>query len=491
MSATHHIAVDLGAESGRVILGTLDHDRLTLEEISRFPTKTVVQGGHLHWDLPALAHSIWDGLKTAAKSGKIISSISTDSWAVDYVFIDKCGEPLGLPYCYRDSRTDKSIERLFKKITWAEIYAETGIQLMPINTLFQFEAESDDPASLHGKASRFLLIADYFNYLFSGVEVVEESMASTTQVYNPLTKKWSTKLIQAVRLSPDLFPKIVPSGTILGKVSHPEWKDETTQVVASCSHDTGTAVAAVPADSSENWAYISSGTWSLLGVELAASVLTDDARDAGFTNEIGLGGTTRLLKNIVGLWMVQECRRAWEAGGQVFTYEELARLAETHGPAAAHLALEDSRFLSPGNMPEKISEFCRETGQPIPSSPGAYVRTVLESLALTYGKVLHQVEQIIGKRIEKIHIVGGGSRNRLLNQLTADATGLPVAAGPVEATAIGNILIQALALGEIRSREHLREVVDSSFPVTLFSPTEFFTQETRRRFEKLRPQQGS
>jgi len=487
MNATQYLAIDLGAESGRIILGTLDQERLHLEEISRFPTKTITRDNHLYWDLPALTNSVFEGLENASQTGRAIAGISADSWALDYVLLNENGESIGLPFCYRDSRTGKSMERLFNKISWQEVYAETGIQLMPINTLVQFDAETQDSFSPRRKATHFLLLADYFNYLFSGVEAVDESMASTTQIYNPIVKQWSEKLVSTLGLSADFFPRIVPSGTVLGNVKRELSFLSQAQVVTTCSHDTGAAVAAVPADSSENWAYISSGTWSLLGVELDQPILSDAAREASFTNEIGLGGTTRFLKNIVGLWVVQECSRSWEAEGQVFTYEQLTRLAGEHGPAVSHLELDDPRFLSPGKMLEKVTRFCQETGQPVPPSPGAIVRTILESLALSYAQVLRCMEEIIGKKIDKIHIVGGGSRNHLLNQLTADATGLPVAAGPVEATAIGNILIQALALGHIQSAQHLREVVEASFPVTLFSPRKSFTPEVLTRFQNLKP----
>jgi rhamnulokinase len=493
MSATYYLAVDLGAESGRVMLGTLDEDRLALEEIHRFPNHVVIRDGHSHWDLAGLEKEIFAGLEKAAERNLPIAGISADSWGVDYVLLDGKGSALGDPFCYRDARNLDSPARLFKKLPFAEIYAETGIQFMPINTLFQFEAQQhDDPAVLPA-ADHFLNVADYFNARFSGVEAAEQSLASTTQLYHPATHAWSDKLITALGRKKSFFPKIVPGGTVLGPVtgalqSHPALQHA--QVIATCSHDTGAAIAAVPARDG-GWAYLSSGTWSLLGAELTAPIFTDAAREAGFTNEVGLGGTIRFLKNIAGLWVLQECRRAWAVAGQSFTYEELTRLAVESGPAQAHISLQDARFLSPGGMPEKIAAFCRETTQPAPASIGQTVRTIFESLALSYAQTLRRLESLVGTKFEKLHIVGGGSRSYLLNQLAADATGLAVIAGPVEATAIGNILIQALALGHLESPVHLRLIVKDSFPAQMFFPDSSFSDETRTRFQKLHPSLSS
>jgi rhamnulokinase len=472
MSATTYIAIDLGAESGRVMLGTLGEGRVSLEEIHRFPNRVLTADGHLHWDLAHLEKEIFAGLEKAAGRNVPISGISADSWGVDYVLLDAKGKALGHPYCYRDARTADSPARLFKKLPFAEIYQETGIQFMAINTLFHLEAQQHEDTAVLSGADHFLNIADYINARFSGVEAAEQSMASTTQLYNPKTQAWSDKLISTLGLKKTLFPKIVPSGTVLGPVTgkikqHPSLAQA--RVVATCSHDTGAAVAAVPARG-EHWAYLSSGTWSLLGAELPAPIVTDAAREAGFTNEVGLGGTIRFLKNIAGLWVLQECRREWEAAGQSFTYDDLTRLAVENGPASAHISLKDARFLLPGNMPDKITSFCRETAQPAPATPGQFVRTILESLALTYAQTLRQLESLVGHKFEKLHIVGGGSRSHLLNHLAANATGLTVVTGPVEATAIGNILIQALALGYLESPGHLRRIVENSFPTQTFLP---------------------
>jgi rhamnulokinase len=487
MSTHHYLAVDLGAESGRVMLGTLAEGRVALEEIHRFPNKVITRGEHIHWDLAHLDKEIFAGLEKAAQRGLPITGISADSWGVDYVLLDAQGKALGLPYCYRDGRTADAVTSFFKKLPFAQVYAETGIQFMAINTIYHFEAQQQaDPAVFAG-ADRFLNMADYFNARFSGVEAAEQSLASTTQLYNPKSKTWSEKLSTALGVKNSLFPKIVPSGTPLGPVtgvlkSYPALAE--TQVIATCSHDTGDAVAAVPA-THENWCYLSSGTWSLLGAELPSPIITDEAREAGFTNEVGLGGTIRFLKNIAGLWVLQECRRAWEAAGQTYTYEELTKLAVENGPATAHISMKDARFLSPGNMPQKITAFCTETNQVAPTTTGQFARTILESLALTYAETLSQLEALVGRKFERLHVVGGGSRSQLLNQLAADATGLTVVTGPVEATAIGNILIQALALGHLESAAHLRRIVEKSFPTQEFQPGSSFTPDIRARFQKL------
>jgi rhamnulokinase len=473
MSAYHYLAVDLGAESGRVMLGTLDAGRLVLEEIHRFPNRVVKNGTRLNWDLSELERQIFVGLEKASLRRLPIAGISTDSWGVDYVLLDRDGCALAPPVCYRDPRTEGAPERFFQTLPFAEVYAETGIQLMPINTVYQFEAESQDPASPLPRAASFLTIADYFNARFSGVAAIEASLASTTQLYDPRVRNWSPKLIAALGLAPGFFPRVVPSGTVLGPlIGEPALAASLagTKVIATCSHDTGDAVAAVPAVAKSDWAYLSSGTWSLLGAELSAPIMNEAAREAGFTNEVGLGGSIRFLRNIAGLWVLQECRRAWEAAGKNFTYDDLMQLAEAAGPARAHLSLRDPRFVSTGGMPEKIAAYCRETNQPVPGTEGETARVILESLARTYAETLRDLEKLVGRKFRTLHIVGGGSRSRLLNQLAADATRLEVRSGPVEATAIGNILIQALALGHLASADELRCVVEASFPTETFSP---------------------
>lgn len=471
---SRYIACDLGAESGRVMLGTLDSGKLAIEEFHRFHNITVHLGQSIRWDILRTFDELKKGVSKVAGRGISVSSLSVDSWGVDYVWSGFGQEMLAPAYTYRDPRTDATFEKALSTVGREKIFSETGIQFMALNTLYQLMADMVTSPELARRAEGFLCIADYLNYLFSGVRKAEEGLASTTQIYNPATHRWSEALISAFGFPASAFPEIVPAGTVLGPLSD-SVAEETglrgTNVVASCSHDTGAAVAAVPADARDDWAYLSSGTWSLIGVELPGPLINEATRAANFTNEGGYGGTTRFLKNIVGLWLLQECRRDWESSGRKWDYAELNRLASGAAPLRALLDPDDPRFLKPGDMPAKIQAFARETGQPVPASPGEFTRAILESLALLYRGTLAKIEQLTGRRIRKLHIVGGGSQSRLLNQFAADATGRRVLAGPVEATAIGNILVQAIADGKLASLDQLRETVRNSFPIEEFRPS--------------------
>ena len=477
---SHYLAIDLGAESGRVMLGTLWEGRLTLEELHRFANGAVVINGSRRWDLLHLYAEIVEGLRKAGARDLPIRSLSTDSWGVDYV-LTKGSEPfLSAPYQYRDERTDGSYERL-GEVTREEIYAATGIQFMTINTLCQLHMDLLQRPELLGFADRFLLIGDTINHLLGGEAVAEASLASTTQLYDPSSYNWAWPLIERLGLPKAIFPKVVPSGAVIGALT-PELQSETrlgpVKVVATCSHDTGAAIAAVPASKEEGWAYLSSGTWSLLGVESKTPVLTEEARQLNFTNEVGYGGTIRLLKNIAGLWILQECMRFWRESGHDHTYTDLVNLS-LEAPALISLINPgDPRFLrsggttASGGMPARIAEYCKETGQPVPQNVGTLSRCILESLSLLYRKTLGELEQLTDKPINRLHIVGGGTRNDLLNQCAANATGRPVITGPIEATAAGNILIQALACGSIASLEVARQIVARSFPQNSYTPQE-------------------
>jgi rhamnulokinase len=465
----HYLACDLGAESGRLMLGTLRDGTVALQEVHRFPNTPIKANGSLHWNIPKLEEELRTGLRKAGARQLPISSISTDSWGVDYLLFDQKGEMMTPTFHYRDPRTKKGVENAFAKTDWKSIFAETGIQFMALNTIFQLAAEA--PERLH-QARLILSIGDGFNHLLGGKAVVEQSMASTFQLYNPRTRSWAESLIQALGLPRPMFPPIVASATRLGFLAADLAKEAgltAVEVIASCSHDTGAAVAAVPA-SGENWAYLSSGTWSLMGVEWPEPIITETCRELNFTNEIGYGGSVRLLKNIIGLWLVQECRRHWASQGQEYDYASLAQLAAQAPPFVSLINPADQRFLSPGDMPARIADFCRETGQPVPATPGAMVRCILESLALLYRRTLLQVEQLIGRRIERLHVVGGGSQNELLNQFTANSLQIPVLAGPAEATAAGNVLIQAIALGHLPSLQAAREVVRNSLGMRTIQP---------------------
>jgi len=483
--ATHYLACDLGADSGRLMLGTLDNGKISLEELHRFPNGPVKTSGALHWNFAGLLEELKAGLKRAAARQLPIASISTDSWGVDYVLYDDRGLVMPPVWCYRDSRTAYGVENVRAKVDWPTTYAETGIQFMGLNTIYQLGAE---PPERLARAKQLLLIGNAFNYFCSGVARNEISLASTTQLYNPQTKTWSKKLLDALKLREDLFAPICPSGTRLG----PMKKNLATEVglpqievIASCSHDTGAAVAAVPA-SGENWAYLSSGTWSLVGVEWPKPVINDQARSLQFTNEIGYGDSVRLLKNIVGLWVVQECRRHWAKEGKKYDFATLEKLAADAPPFVSLINPDDPRFLSPDDMPKKIAEFCEETGQPVPANHGAYMRCIYESLALFYRAVMRRLERLTGKKIERLHIVGGGSKDATLNQCTANALKIPVIVGPTECTALGNILVQAIALGHLPSLDAAREVVRNSFELKTVTPQDAAQWDAAAaRFEKL------
>lgn len=482
---TRYLACDLGAESGRLMLGTLEGDRIRLEELHRFPNGPVKCNGALHWNMDALFAEVRTGLAKAAALRLPIESFSADSWGVDYVLYDAEGRWMPPVWHYRDARTARGVERVRALLDWPTIYEETGIQFMALNTIYQLAAE---PPERLAHARQLLLIGDAFNHFCCGVARNEVSLASTTQLYNPRTRTWSKKLLEALGLREELFAPIVPSGTRLGRLRDALGRETglpALEVIASCSHDTAAAVAAVPARG-EDWAYLSSGTWSLMGVEWPQPIINPKGRDANFTNEIGFGGSVRLLKNIVGLWLVQECRREWAQQGQEFDYGTLTRLAAESPPFRALINPGDPRFVSAGNMPERIAAFCRETGQNPPETPGAFVRCCLESLALFYRVTLRQLEGLIGRTVRTLHIVGGGSRNRLLNQFTANALQIPVLAGPAECTALGNALVQAIALGHLPSLSQAREVVRQSVELETFLPQDADVwNDAIARFEPL------
>ena len=482
---THYLACDLGADSGRLILGTLDGGKISLEELHRFPTGATKVAGALHWEFDRLLNELKTGLKKAAARKLPIAGISTDSWGVDYVLYDERGLPLAPVWCYRDSRTAAGVEIVKSKVEWQKIYAITGIQFMALNTIYQIVTE---PPERLARAKHILLIGDAFNFFCSGVARNEVSLASTTQLYNPNFQRWSKRLFTTLGLREDLFAPICPSGTRLGPMKTSlatEVGLPPIEVIATCSHDTGAAVAAVPA-SGENWAFLSSGTWSLMGVESPTPVITELSRTLGFTNEIGYGNSVRLLKNIVGLWLIQESRRNWAKAGKKMEFAELEQLAIASAPFVSLIDPDDARFLSPDDMPKKIADFCTETGQPVPADIGACMRCIYESLALFYRRTLRKLERLTGKKIERLHIVGGGSKDATLNQFAANALKLPVIAGPTECAALGNILIQAIALGHVASHAAAREAVRNSFELKTFTPQDSEQWDAAaKRFEKL------
>jgi rhamnulokinase len=473
MSKQQFLAFDLGAESGRAMLGRLDNGRLELTEKHRFANPAGKMRGTLHWNLLAQWEELKSGLRKAGADGPI-DGIGVDTWGVDFGLIGPGGQVLANPVMYRDSRTDGVMEKTFQIVSREKMFQTTGLQFMQLNTLFQLMAMKFAGSKLLEIAETLLFMPDLFHYLFSGVRKSEQAIASTSQMYDPVKKNWATPMLKELDLPARLFAPIVPSATVLGDLL-PEIASECgvgrIPVIAPGSHDTASAVAAVPAEG-DGWCYISSGTWSLMGLELDEPVITDKALAYNYTNEIGVSGKVRFLKNIMGLWLVQECRRQWLAQGHEYSYAELTSMAAQAPGLGALVDPEYPPFLTPGDMLGKIEKFCRQTKQTPPANPGEFVRACLDSLALTYRRALAGMEDVTGRKIAVIHIVGGGCQNELLNQMTADACGLPVTAGPIEATAAGNILTQAMAVGTLKSLADIRAVVRRSFDVKRYEPRE-------------------
>ncbi len=479
-----YLAFDFGAESGRAVLAELHSGTLTTRELHRFRNEPVDENGSLRWDVERL----WSEVRKALSSlGAVkLSGIGVDAWGVDYALLGQRGQLLEKPYHYRDRRTDGVMEEVFRRVSKEEIYRITGIQFMPINTLYQLYAARRHAPSIVAEAKQLVTIPDLFNYWLTGKAVCEFTNATTTQLVDPVRRVWARDLMQRVGLRPELPAPIVEPGTVIGPLLPTVASNSSlagTPVIAPACHDTGSAVAAITAR--DGTAFLSSGTWSLIGTELDAPVLTSQALALNFTNEGGVNGTTRLLKNVMGLWMLQGCRNCWTSQGQSGDYSKLVELAKSE-PAFAHLVdPDDEEFLHPADMPAAIDRFCLKTHQPTPSSPGAYVRCVLESLAMKYRLTLRNLEKLCGQHIDKIRVVGGGSKNQLLNQFTANASGRTTIAGPAEATALGNIAIQILATREASSLHEVREIVDRSFPTEVFEPMETdLWQQHSQRFEQ-------
>jgi rhamnulokinase len=483
------LAFDLGAESGRGILGRFDGSRVSLEVIHRFPNGAVRTLDALHWDALRLYGEMLQTLRLCAAQHGNLDALGVDTWGVDFALLGRGGVLLGNPRHYRDPHTETIMDEAFRRVPRHEVFRQTGIQFMRFNTLFQLLAMQRDRSPLLDVAETLLFIPDLFHYFFTGIKVNEYTDASTSQMLDPRTRRWSYELVQSFGLPTGILGTLVQPGTVLGPLRTAvasETGINPAPVIAPASHDTASAIAAVPA-SAASWAYISSGTWSLMGVELKQPLISDAALEANYTNEGGFGGTTRFLKNIMGLWLVQECRRAWERAGTTYGYDDLTRQAEAATPFASLVDPNDSSFILPSNMPAALADFCRRTGQPAPDGVGGTVRCALESLALCYRWVLERLETLTEQRAEVIHIVGGGSQNALLNQFTADACDRPVLAGPAEATAIGNVLTQALGLGVLGTLADAREVVRRSFEVRTFTPRQAEAwQAPYERFRALR-----
>jgi rhamnulokinase len=487
MTEQRYVALDFGAESGRAIVGRFDGGRLSIEPVHRYENVPVRLGGTLYWDFPRQFGDIVAGLAKAAADGPV-DSVAVDTWGVDYGFIDARGRLLANPVHYRDARHEKMVEEAWAIVPRDELYAATGIQFMSINTLFQLlsEARAGDPNL--AAADRLLMMPDLFNHFLCGSVVAEYTEATTSQCLDPWTRDWARPLFDRLGIPTHFLPEVVMPGTILGELL-PEVAEATglagTRVVATAAHDTASAVAGTPL-AGPSTAYISSGTWSLVGLEVREPVVDERALAANVTNEGGYDGTITLLKNVMGMWFIQQSRRALWRPDERPSYEELSRMAEGVAGGTAFVDPTDQRFLWPGDMPARVRAFCAETGQPVPEDVPTLLRVILESLALRYAVVFDELETVTGQVIEQVHIVGGGVNNTLLCQLTADASARPVVAGPIEATAVGNIAIQAIAAGEVADISEARELIARSFPVVQYEPRGDWS-EARARYAAIRP----
>lgn len=466
------LAFDLGASSGRAILGKLNSGKIEIEELHRFPNDPVQVGKRLHWDILRLYHEIKQGLLKAKHKGIDLTSIGIDSWAVDFGLLASDGSLLGNPYHYRDSLYDGVMERVQEELGAEYIFSRTGIQFLPFNSIYQLSAHLENGTATLQQAEQFLMIPDLLRYFLTGEKYNEFSNATTTQLYNPLTQQWDEELLSKLGLSTSWFGEVLQPGSPAGQLQ-PTVQDELglgpIPVYAVAEHDTASAVVAVPAIE-KSFAYLSCGTWSLLGTEIDQPIMNEEAHELNFTNEGGYGNTYRLLKNIMGLWIIQESRREWERAGQAYTFPELVAMAEQAPAFAAFIDPDDASFLAPGDMPSRVQDYCRRTNQPVPQQPGEIVRCVLESLAFKYRYVLELTERLSGQSFNGLHMVGGGIHNHLLCEWTANAIGKPVWAGPAEGSAIGNLAVQWIAQGEFKDIWEARRAIRESFPITIYEP---------------------
>ncbi|MFC5701130.1 rhamnulokinase family protein [Cohnella faecalis] len=486
------LAYDLGASSGRAMLGRLTDNRIATEELHRFSNDPVRAAGRLHWDILRLLHELKQGLLKAKHKGEKLRSLAIDSWAVDFGFLGRGGELLGNPYHYRDAHTDGVMNKLFAEIPASEVFGRTGIQFLQFNSIFQLYAMAKAGNPILEQAEHFLMIPDLLRYFLTGEKHNEFTNATTTQLYNPISGGrhkdngaaggwdkgnraaggWDAELIRRIGAKPSWFGHVAQPGSVVGTLSASVMEElgvDAIPVLAVAEHDTGSAVAAVPA-LNRSFAYLSCGTWSLIGTEVDSPVIDERTQRFNFTNEGGAYGTYRLLKNIMGLWILNECRREWERAGLLYSFPELVKMAGEAAPFAAFIDPDDDLFLPPGDMPSRIRQYCDRTGQRAPDGPGAIVRCILESLALKYRYALGLTETLSGQRFDGLHMVGGGIHNTLLCRWTANAIGKPVWAGPDEGSAIGNLIVQWIAQGEFSDIWEARRTIRDSFPVTVYEP---------------------
>ncbi len=479
-----YIAVDLGAESGRVMLGTVSADKLHFEEVHRFPNGPIEQDSSLRWDFNRVFSEVKTGLaKAIKKSNAQVAGMAVDSWGVDFGLLDEERKLIENPYHYRDSRTNGVMEKAFELMPKRAIYENSGLQFMQVNTLYQLLAMRLGNSEVLARAKKLIFMADLVSYHLCGQVYAEYTLASTSQFMDMRTGRWSREIFNKLDLPIDIMPKIVAPGGVVGRLKS-EIADElgctSIPVIAVGSHDTASAVATVPAQGN-NWAYVSSGTWSLMGVEIPEAIINDKTFEYELTNEGGVANTIRLLKNIAGLWLVQGCRRQWQSQKVDLSYGQLTAMAQKAKAFIAHIDPDYNDFLSPGDMPAKINRYLAQTGQKTIDDKGQLIRVILESLAFKYRLVMETIEDITGKTIDVLHIVGGGIKNELLCQFAANAIGKKVIAGPAEATASGNIIMQAMATGQIKTLAQGRELIRNSFEVKEYLPQDRETWEREYR----------
>ncbi|MBR5821017.1 MAG: rhamnulokinase [Alistipes sp.] len=472
MTPQHFLAVDLGATSGRVILATLTDEKLDLEVLHRFPNRLIEVGGKYFWNIYALYEDILQGLTEAGKRKIEVRSIGIDTWGVDFVHVAEDGTLCGLPRAYRDPYTNGAPESYFEKISRKDVYARTGIQIMNFNSLFQLYAQHEEQASALKHSKTILFMPDALSYLLTGEKVCEYTILSTSQFMNPRTKQVDEELLAVAGVKAESFPQVVMPGTRVGTLT-PSIAKATglgeVPVVAVAGHDTGSAVAAVPAED-EGFAYLSSGTWSLMGVELKEPEITEESFAMNFTNEGGVDGTTRFLKNITGMWLLEQCRAVWKKEGKDYSYPEIMQMMQTTTPSVDLLDPDAAEFAAPTNMPAAIRLYCESRGMAVPESDAQLIRLIFDSLAAKYADVLGKLQQVSPFEIKTLHVIGGGAQNDLLNQMTADACGIPVVAGPSEATALGNVMVQARAAGLVGSLQEMRQYILRSIETKRYEP---------------------
>ncbi len=465
----YYIACALGAESGRISLGHLQKDSLVISEIHRFQNKPIDDGDSLQWDVPRLYTEVMYGLKAVASYEEPVDGLSFSSWGADYLLFDSSGSVISPAYHRADSRAEDGMRKVLEKLPAEVLYEETGVQAAPANTVFQLASEKSKRLA---RASHLLPVADGFNYLFTGIPRIEISTACRTQLYNPVSRNWSNRICQTLSIPPSIFPPVVDTGTALGPLRANLAKETgliDTQVVASCSHDLAAALAGLPVGDGECWAYLRSGAWTVMGTETDTPIIDRASHEGQFTNEIGFNGKVNFHKHSPGLWLMKECQRVWESEGRGLDTELLMHLAGSTSPFQSLIDPCDPRFLSPGDMPAKIQAFCKETNQPVPRKPGPIVRCLLESLALSFRRNLEDLQDLTGKTITRLYVMNGAA-SLLLNHFTANALRLPVVVLPTDVTAIGNIVVQGLALGHIKSLEQARDLVRRSMKTQTILP---------------------